>query len=508
VPTPVIQFLAIINSKNTTRKNSIITQKQEMRKQIFVVLLTFIGLNATAQKDFNITRYGAKTGLNQNNTQAIQKAIDDAARNKGGKVVVPAGLFVTGPIILKSGVELHLEDDALLLGSTNRLDYSKTDPAMIKAIGQHDIAITGNGVIDGQGRDLMEKMFILLRAGKMQDDLWLLKRPNENNRPYIIFLQDCQRIKVNNVSIKNAASWVQYYKQCEDLTIDHIEVHSTAYWNNDGIDIVDCKKVRITNSFIDAADDAICLKSESNNQICENVYVENCTVRSSANGFKLGTASLGGFKNITVKNLTVYDTYRSAIALEAVDGGFLENVNIQNVNAKNTGNAILLRLGHRNKDTRYSSLQHIYIAHVKAEIPFGKPDLGYPMEGPPPKVPPHNLVPASITGLPGHLVKDVVLEDIDLTYGGNSDKNIAFVNLNLLEKVPENEAGYPEFNMFGELPAWGFYVRHAENIKFNNLKMRYQKEDFRPAMVFDNVKSLSLNDVKIPTVKEVPAVLS
>ncbi len=478
-----------------------------MKKQAFLLLLTLITLDAVAQKDYNIVQYGAKTGLNQNNAVAIQKAIDAAAGNKGGRVIVPAGVFVTGSIILKSGVELHLADDALLYGSTNRLDYTKTDPSMIRAIGQHDIAITGNGVIDGQGRDLMENMFILLRAGKVQDTQWLLKRPGENNRPYILFLQDCHRIKINYVTLKNAASWVQHYKECEDLTIDHIQVHSTAYWNNDGIDIVDSKNVRITNSFVDAADDAICLKSESADKVCENIAIENCTVRSSASGFKLGTASLGGFRNITVKNLTVYDTYRSAIALEAVDGGFLENVNVQNVTAKNTGNAILLRLGHRNKDERYSSLQHIYIAHVKAEIPSSKPDIGYPMEGPLPKVPPHNLVPASITGLPGHLVKDVVLEDIDLVYGGKSNKNVAFINMESLEKVPENEAGYPEFTMFGELPAWGFYIRHAENIQFNKLKMRFQEDDFRPAMVFDDVKGLKLNEVQIPTVKEVPVLV-
>jgi polygalacturonase len=478
-----------------------------MKNKIFALVLACTSFSAFAQKDYNILAYGAKIGFGNNNAIAIQKAIDAAATRGGGKVVVPAGNFVTGPLKLKNGVELHLADNAVLYGSANRLDYGTNEMSVISAQDQHNIAITGNGIIDGQGRDLVENVLMLLRQGKIQDEQWLIKRPTEKNRPNIVYLKNCSHIKITNITLKNAACWVQNYKECDDLAIDHIKVQSTAYWNNDGIDIVDSKNVRITNSFINAADDAICLKSENVNKSCENVYVENCTLRSSASGFKLGTGSLGGFKNITVKNLTVYDTYRSAIALETVDGAFLENINIQNVTAKNTGNAILLRLGHRNKDERYSSLQHVFIAHVKAEIPFGKPDIGYPMEGPPPKVPPHNLVPASITGLPGHPVKDVTLEDIEIIYGGSSDKTVAFVGMESLEKVTENEAGYPEFTMFGELPAWGFYVRHVENIKFSNLKLSYKEADFRPAMVFDDVKGLKLNDVKIPTVKEAPVLV-
>ena len=98
---------------------------------------------------------------------------------------------------------------------------------------------------------------------------------------------------------------------------------------------------------------------------------------------KIGTASHGGFKNIVVSDLTIYDTYRSAIAVECVDGGFIENVDIQKIYAKNTGNAIFIRLGHRNTDGEAGHLKGVHIENVKAEIPLRKPDLGYPFEGPP-----------------------------------------------------------------------------------------------------------------------------
>lgn len=478
-----------------------------MRKIFLAAWLTFTSIAAFAQKDYNIVNYGAKPGLSDNNAVHIQKAIDAAAADGGGKVIIPAGNYVTGPLLLKSMVELHFEDDAVLLGSTKRMDYSEGMMAIISAYGQHDISITGNGVIDGQGQEVVQNALLLLRAGKIQDDEYLTKRPTEKNRPNLMFFKKCKKVKVTQLTLKNAASWVQNYKECDDVVIDRMTVNSTAYWNNDGIDIVDSKNVRISNSFFNAADDAICLKSEIINGSCENVWVENCTARSSANGFKLGTGSIGGFKNITVKNLTVYDTYRSAVALETVDGAAIENVNINHVVAKNTGNAIFIRLGHRNNDARFSKVNNVIINDVKVEVPFGKPDIGYPLEGPLPKVLPHNLVPASVTGLAGHPVQNVKISNVEIVYGGGGNKEKAYVSVDSLDKVPENPAGYPEFNMFGELPAWGLYVRHAEEIMLTDFKITLQKEDFRPALVFDDVKGLKLKNIIIPTSAVLPAVV-
>src|SRR6185295_18357954 len=102
-----------------------------------------------------------------------------------------------------------------------------------------------------------------------------------------------------------------------------------------------------TNSYLDVADDGICLKSFDTAEVCENILIRNCTIRSSANAIKFGTASLGGFSNIRVINIKVFDTYRSAIALEAVDGGFIENVEADSLQVLNTGNAVFLRIGER-----------------------------------------------------------------------------------------------------------------------------------------------------------------
>ena len=119
---------------------------------------------------------------------------------------------------------------------------------------------------------------------------------------------------------------------------------------------------------------------------------------------------------------------------------------------------------------------------------------------------PYNLIPSSIVGLPGFPVEDVTIENVEITYGGGGSRAIAHIPLEDLGRVPENRANYPEFSMFGELPAWGFYLRHARGIRFNNVKLSYRKDDFRPAIVMDDVQSSAVSGLNIPTAKELPVI--
>jgi hypothetical protein len=198
---------------------------------------------------------------------------------------------------------------------------------------------------------------------------------------------------------------------------------------------------------------------------------------------------------VLVSDINLYDTYRSAIALESVDGGVLEDVEIRDVYAVNTGNAIFIRLGHRNLKAPVGQVKGVKISNVLVVVPEGKPDLGYEMEGPLVYAP-HNIYPASITGLPGHPVQDVRLENVEVVYRGEAHKDTAWFGTDSLEKVPEKESDYPEFSMFGELPAWGLYVRHVRGLLLRNVTMRV-RSDFRPAIVFDDVKGLKMQDVHV-----------
>jgi hypothetical protein len=454
------------------------------------------------QKTYDIRHYRAIGDGRTDNTRAIQKAIDEAATHGGGIVLIPAGRFVTGVLTLRSHITLQLDKNAVLLGSTNRMDYGPGHALpLLKADGQTGITIQGQGIIDGRGDSLLLDLYTRIKAGQIQDNEWQKPnpwgqiRPAEENRPKIIFFQHCDSLTIRGITLKNALDWVQDYKSCSHMTIDSIAVESNTFWNNDGIDLVDCKDVRLTNSFFNADDDGICLKSEDRHDSCDGIYIAHCKIRSSASALKFGTASRGGFHHITVRDLTIYDTYRSAIALEAVDGGKLDAVDIRGVHAKNTGNALFIRLGHRNKDSVYSTIKDVYIEDVDVEIPAGKPDKGYPMEGPALTYE-HSVFPAVIAGLPDHRIENITLENIHVTYPGGGtlpgtspygggqpiarQSPSAAPHDTLQPPIPENPSDYPEFSMFGELPVWGLYLRHVNGITLKNVQLSRSLPDARP----------------------------
>jgi polygalacturonase len=468
--------------------------------------------NQAFAEDFNIVDFGAIGDGETLNTVAFQKAIDKASTNGNGRIIVPKGRYLTGTINLKTGVELHITKHAVVLGSTEVTDYyavSKTSAtynwkSLIIANRADNITISGEGTIDGQGKQLALNIDDLFYNGLLDSGLYQFKekRPMAHARPQILQFVNCKNVKVCNITIRNAASWVQTYDLCYIVEIDNISVESVSYWNNDGIDIIDSRNVRITNSHINSSDDGICLKSykrrNGSNAICDSIYIANCTVRSSASAVKLGTSSFGGFRNVIIENIKVYDTYRSAIALEMWESGILENILVQNVKAVNTGNAIFIRLGKRSVYNKLptGSLRNVVIKNVKAFVPFAQPDYSYELRGP--ALPYfHNVFPISITGIPNKHVDNIRLENISVTYPGRGNQAYANSPIARLNDIPEQIGDYPEFSMFGELPAWGLYVRHTDNLSIKNLKVKIKNPDYRPAIVLDDVKKLKLDLITV-----------
>lgn len=455
-------------------------------------------------QSIDITSLGAINDGKTLNTKAIQAAIDSVYEAGGGQVLIPEGRFLSGTIVLKTDVELHLAQNAVLLGSTDPKDYQKLNrwKGLVMADHAENISITGQGTIDGQGAKLALHIDSLFYIGELDSSMYELpmKRPLAPIRPQVIEMVHCKGIVVSGITIQNGACWVSTYDMCEDMVIDSIRIDSDEYWNNDGIDLVNCKNVIVRNSFVNAADDGICLKSYiyefDGTEYCENILIENCTVRSSASAVKIGTASYGGFRNVVIRDIKVFDTFRSAIALEAVDGGFLENILVENITATNTGNALFIRLAKRSKRFDPGTLKNVTIRNMTVVVPFERPDVAYKLQGP--ALPFfHNIFPASITGIPGHYVENVHLENIEIRYPGKGNPAYANMPLWRLEDVPEQIGLYPEFSMFGELPAWGLYVRHAKGITMKNIRMSIKEADYRPAMVFDDVENLIIEDLDI-----------
>ncbi|HOI79213.1 MAG TPA: glycosyl hydrolase family 28 protein [Petrimonas sp.] len=464
-------------------------------KTVFLTLAVFSILHLSAA-EYKASYFGIKSNGTTLNTTSIQKAIDYIHEKGGGTLVFYVGRYLTGTIELKSNVHIVLREGAILVGSTNIYDYNIEEPifmpALVYANKASNISITGKGVIDGQGAEVAYNLVDQVHKGIVEDKLQL-DRP-ATRRPGGIYFRECNHVSISGITIKNTAFWVQTYDQCENLRIDGITVDSKVFWNNDGLDIVDCKDVVVSNSFIDASDDAICFKSHDKTKRCENIEVRNCVARSSANGIKFGTVTSGGYKNIRIINNKVYDTFRSAFTIATPDGGKVEDIFVDSLYAYNTGNAIFLRIGTRWNKDKQGTIDNVTIQNMYAEITATKPDAGYGYEGPIEDLP-RNVSPAVIYGIPGVDINNVTLRNIEIVYPGGSNPNYAYRGTKPadLDSIPELIDSYPEFSNWKELPAWGLYVRHASNLTLENVTFTAKEKDYRPAVVFDDVKGATLS---------------
>lgn len=435
---------------------------------------------------FNVKDFGASGDGVALETSVIQKAIDQCALS-GGTVLFPPGKYLTGSLELKSNIEIYISAGATILGSTNIADYREHFPniksyndsflkhSLFYAEGAENISIRGDGTIDGQG-----SAFKVTSREKPE---------RYKNRPYIIRFIECKNVKIENITMRNSAMWMQQYLACEDLFIKGIRVYNHANQNNDMIDIDGCKNVIISDCIGDTDDDGITLKSTSFN-ITENVVITNCVISSHCNAIKLGTESHGGFRNISISNIVVkpsMDTEPiyglpkgiSGITLGMVDGGILEGVTISNIRIEGTHVPIYMRLGNRARkfydgqpEPGVGVFKDVIISNVIAtnvQSPIG----------------------CSITGIPGHNVENVSLNNISIEFPGGGTIQDA-------EKIiPELEDHYPESTKWGTLPSFGIFIRHAQNITLKNIELRLKTEDHRPAILCDDVKLLNIAGLEI-----------
>ncbi|MEK7707244.1 MAG: glycosyl hydrolase family 28 protein [Verrucomicrobiota bacterium] len=418
----------------------------------------------------------AADGL-QLDTKAIQTAIDKCAASGGGTVLLEGGRFLSGTIYLRSHVTLRIEAGATLLGSTNVSDYPHNIPAirsytdnyvkqsLIAGENLENVGLVGGGLIDGQGGSF--------KRGR-----------GYGNRPFLIRLVNCRDVLVEGLRLQNSAMWMQHYLACERVTVRGIRVWNFSNAHNDAIDLDGCKDCLVTQCVFESNDDGITLKSTLDRPT-ESVTISDCIVRSHCNAIKLGTESNGGFKDITIANCVITSPREtnvihgrrrglSGISLQLVDGGQLERVAIANITIHGVTVPLSLRLGDRAR-------------------PFQK-DLPPPPIGSFRDVVINNIVATevgkigcSITGQPGHPIENVLFSNLLFTFegGGARERTTA--------EVPELPKQYPECVMFGELPAYGFYARHVNGLRFSNVRLRTSKPDLRHAMVLDDVEDLAID---------------
>lgn len=439
-----------------------------------VLLLSFFGFTAKAA-DYNIVNYGAVNDTTQLSTAAVQKAIDACSAAGGGRVVVPTGNYKIGTIILKSNVHMHLEQGATLYGSTDLKDYlpMKTDYVSLRtqtetiqlifADKATNVVIDGFGTIDGRGRSFKK----------------LSWNDEGITRPHLLRFIQSSDITLRDITLKNSGCWMQHYLACDRVKIDGIKVFNRNNYNNDALDLDGCHEVVVSNMFADSDDDAITLKSTSP-RLCENIRIADCVVSSHCNAIKLGTETNGGFRNINISGIVVKPSYdqkekffgqwigSSAISLEIVDGGVLENVNVSDITIEGTESPIFVRLANRARGykegvpvTKVGKINGIHLSNIQIR---NAGSMG-----------------CSITGIPGHEVENVWLNNITIHHkGGVTAADMAKINESIKD---EKEKEYPESTMWGNLPAKGFFVRHARNIKFNNIEVITEQPDDREVIV-------------------------
>lgn len=442
---------------------------------------------------WDVYAFGAKGDGKTNDTYAIQKAIDSCYNSGGGKILLHNGHFLSGTILLKSNVTLFIEAGAVLLGSNNPGDYLdlitdypvasgefSQDKSLVYAEDAENIAIIGNGIIDGGGNVL---------------------EPMQRPRPHCIVIRRCKSIKIRDLKIRNAAFWVQKYQSCDNLLIEGITVDSRENRdiekprfmdvpggrNTDGCDIVDCKNVRISNCNINSGDDGIVFKSFLRNEGCQNITVSNCLITTNASGIKIGTETAGFFRDFTITNCVIYDTRGAAIGLMSVDGGIIERIIVSNITLRNIkGTAIFLRLGNRGKiyQKGYDKAGIGKLSDILIQNIYGTEIERYG---------------CSITGIAGGKPENIVLENINLKFKKGSDPLLfegypdRVVEEVPVDSVPESERSYPRGEMFGKLPAYGFFVRHVGDIEFNGVKLESNEYDKRPAIVAEDVDSFAMD---------------
>lgn len=457
---------------------------------------------------FDVRAYGAKGDGHSIDSPAINAAIAAAADAGGGTVVFPAGVYASYSIHLKSRVALYLDQGATILAAPTPYDgmssggYDAAEPqgawepyqdyghnhwhnSLIWGEGIADFGIFGPGLIDGKG----------LSRGHDETALPKTTAPGVGNKA--IALKNCRNVILRDFSILRGGWFGVLATGVDNLTIDNVKIDT----NRDGIDLDCCRNVRVSNCTVNSPwDDGICPKSSyalGYARSTENVTIANCYLtgdyeigsvldgtwkpmqmgprRWGTGRIKCGTESNGGFKNIAISNC-VFDGCRG-FALETVDGAICEDISFVGVTMRNVRNSpMFLRLGTRLRgpkpQTVVGMLKRVLISNVTSSSA--------------------DVLPSIIAGIPGHAVEDIKISDVYLQQVGSAEGAMAGL------VPPEKAEAYPEPTMFGDLPATGFFIRHARNVEMSNVEFATLQADARAALWLSDVEGADFFRLRFP----------
>jgi polygalacturonase len=479
---------------------------------------------SAAAATYDIREYGATGDGRTLDTAAVNKAIETAAAAGGGTIAFPAGNYLCYSIRMKSNITLFLDQGATIIAAdqpqAGQPGYDNFEPNIYGDLVYQDfghshwrnsliwgeqlenISILGPGRIWGRG---------LLRDGGTTQ--------GQGNKS--ISLKWCRNVNLKDFSVYQGGWFVLLATGVDNMTISNVKVDT----NRDGFDIDCCKNVRVSDCSINSPlDDAICLKSSYGlgmPRSTDNVTITNCqvsgytmgtffdgTYQPPANGggtgrIKFGTESNGGFRNITISNCLF--NHCNGLAIESVDGAIIEDVTISNIAMEYITNPpIFLRLGARMRgpeDIPIGAIRRVNISNVVAAYAASR-------------------AASIISGIPGHRIEDVRLSNVRILYnGGDGGGARATGNGGRtggrgtgLPPAPPDPFGtieaeniYPEPTMFGTLPAYGMYVRHARGVSMDHIDFSLMRNDTRPPFMLYDVAGAQFEHVKVQVAAGVSA---
>ena len=462
---------------------------------------------------FDVKSYGAAGDGKIADRAAINKAIEAASAAGGGTVYFGPGVYLTGSIHLRSNITLEIERGATIQASSDASAYDAAEPNAWDKFQDFGHSHWHNGLIWGENLDR-----IAIVGGGLIDGKALVRERGATGDKAIA-LKQCRNVTLRDFSISIGGHFGILATAVDNLTIDNVTIDT----NRDGIDIDSCRNVRISNSSINShGDDAITLKGTHALGVArstENVTITNCLVsgyeigsllnatyvptnakatdRDGPTGrIKIGTESEGDFRNITISNV-VFNRSRG-LALESVDGSHIEDITVSNITMRDVSNApFFIRLGSRLRAPEGVPVGSIRRVNIDNVVVYGA-DPRYA---------------STITGIPGHNVEDIRLSNIRIVAdGGLTLDQVARQPADLVNTfffratggvppreayaTPEREKEYPEPSMFGILPAWGFFIRHAAGIQMSGVNMKTIRTDGRPAFVLDDVSDSQFGNIE------------
>ncbi len=436
-------------------------------------------------------------------TTSLQKLIDQVHDEGGGTIVFPEGKYLLSTVFLKSNVHILLKN-AEILGSLNFDDYCRDEPvdyplyqdashsffhcSMFVAENCNNVSICGNGKIDM--RSVWDEKNV---------------RNMGHRGAKAIALKECQNVAIEDVTVNNATDLAIYFAGCQNVSVKNVKVRTYI----DGISPDGSQNVLIEGCQVESGDDGIVFKSSytlNRLSACKDIVVQNCKITSRCNAIKFGTETNGDFKNITIKDVFIFNTRLSGIAVESVDGSHIDGLTFNNITMQNVNNPIFVHLGKRLRGpsgTQIGGISNVVFQNVTATgpyVPYSIIEWSYPTFVASDRwQEPWNIgiaeglvenqvfceqspwqITTNVCGLQNHKLKNITFKNILFQLNGGAtefDTNVA--------KEPLT---YPECFVYGRvLPAKGAFFRHIDGLTLDNFQVETKYDDARQTFVFEDV---------------------